>query len=244
MKAKTIDDFLDEIAKHYGPFTEIQNDFEILKKTNFNRNECLFVWDVKQGEILFAKGFDNLLGIEDKKIKLREFTDLFHKDDKEHILRIGQAAIHHSLKNPESNREHSLHISHRIKNAKGDYIKVLVHSKPYSLDRNGYITKFITIFSDISFVDASHGVQYKFMSKGLNKKSFHNEIFNPNENIFTERELEIIRGIKKGQTNLQIAQELDISRHTVATHRKSIMKKSGCHSARELLLFCKKEGVL
>lgn len=244
MKVKTIDDFLDEVAKHYDSFTVIDYDFEVLKKTEFNRNECLFVWDVKLGKILFSKGFKNLLGFEDEKITLNSFSGLFHKDDKEQVLGIGQAAIHYSLKNPESNKEHSLHISHRIKKSNGDFIKVLVHSKPYSFDNKGYITRFLTIFSDISFVDTSDIVQYKFLSKGLDKQSFHDKIFKAKHIIFTQREIEIIKEIQKGLSSIEISQTLDISKHTVATHRKNIMKKSGCRSARELLVFCKKEGIL
>lgn len=244
MKAKTIDDFLDEIAVYYDSFTVIDHDFEVLKNTEFNKNECLFVWDVKLGKILFSKGFKNLLGFEDEKITLNGFSDLFHKNDRDQVLRIGQAAIHYSLKNPESNKEHSLHISHRIKKANGDFIKVLVHSKPYSFDSKGYITKFLTIFSDISFVDTSDIVQFKFISRGLDKQSFHNKIFEAKKIIFTPREIEVIKEIQKGLTSIEISQVLDISKHTVATHRKNIMQKSDCRSARELLLFCKKEGIL
>lgn len=244
MKIKTVDQFIKEIRSQYPPFTKIDHNFEELKKTKFNKNECLFVWDARLGIVLFAKGFKNLIGYEDHTITLNSFTELFHKNDKDLILKIGQAAIQYSLKYPESNIEHSLYISHRIKTAKGDYIKILVHTQPYEIDNNGYITKFVVIFSNISFVDTSNVVQYKFVTKGLDPESFHNSVFKNTNTLFTTREKEIIKEIGKGYSSAKIAENLKISIHTVASHRKKILKKCDCHSVKELLLFCKKNGIL
>jgi len=43
----------------------------------------------------------------------------------------------------------------------------------------------------------------------------------------TSREREVLRGIARGQTNREIAAELDISHRTVETHRESLMRKLG-----------------
>jgi two-component system, NarL family, invasion response regulator UvrY len=53
----------------------------------------------------------------------------------------------------------------------------------------------------------------------------------------TDREMEIARLIADGNTNKQIGDLLCISPHTVHTHRKSLMKKLGISSAREVALF-------
>lgn len=244
MKTKTVDDFIDDIANHYPPFTEVDYRLEDLKKIKFNRNECLFVWDVRLGEMIFKKGIENLLGFSDEDITLHKFVALFHPDDDEIIRRIGQAAIHHSLHNPESNKDHCLYVAHRIKNNEGDFIKVLVQSTPYQLDDQGLVTAFLVKLSDISFVDTSDTVQFKFTATGLDQEVFHDLVFENNKSIFTPRELDIIMQIEKGHTNPKIGELLKISKHTVATHRKKIMKKSGCHSAKELLLYCREKGVI
>lgn len=244
MKIKTVDEFIKHIALQYPSSVSVNSSFEELKKTKFNKNECLFVWDARLGSILFAKGFDNLLGLKDSDITLNGFADLFHKKDKALILRIGQTAVQYSLNHPKSNTEHCLYVSHRIKTANGNFIKILAKSIPYEIDDQGYISKFLVVFSDISFVDTSNVVQYKFMAKGLDAQLFHAKVFEHNESIFTSREIEIIKEIKNGHSSPVIAENLKISIHTVATHRKKIMKKSGCHSSEELLLFCKKNGIL
>lgn len=51
------------------------------------------------------------------------------------------------------------------------------------------------------------------------------------------RELEIIKLLAKGYSNVQIADALTISENTVKTHRKNIMRKTGLHSATQLVQF-------
>ncbi len=244
MKTKTIDEFIEDIANHYPAFTKGDDDLNDLQIIEFVNNECLFVWDLRLGEMLFKKGFDNLLGFADEEVTFKVFINLFHPEDDEYIHRLGQAAIHHSIKNADSNKEHCLYVSHRIKKADGYYIKILAQSTPYSIDESGLISSLLVKLSDISFVDSSDTVQYKFTANGLDTQSFHDLIFENSKSIFTPRELDIIKEIQKGQSNIQISHSLKISKHTVATHRKKIMKKSDCHSAEDLLLFCRRNGVL
>lgn len=51
------------------------------------------------------------------------------------------------------------------------------------------------------------------------------------------REKEIISLIVKGKTEQQIAETLFISKHTVHSHRKNILKKLGLHSNADILKF-------
>lgn len=51
------------------------------------------------------------------------------------------------------------------------------------------------------------------------------------------REKDIIRLIVKGNTEQQIAQTLFISKHTVHSHRKNILKKLGLHSNTDIIKY-------
>ncbi len=52
-----------------------------------------------------------------------------------------------------------------------------------------------------------------------------------------DREKDIIRCVAQGKSNKEIADELFISVHTVATHRRNIASKLGIHSAAGLTIF-------
>lgn len=62
-------------------------------------------------------------------------------------------------------------------------------------------------------------------------------------NVLTERELEITRLIATGKKNKEIADELNLSPHTVHSHRKNILKKVGVSSALELTTYALKMGI-
>lgn len=57
------------------------------------------------------------------------------------------------------------------------------------------------------------------------------------ENSISEREKDIIRCVASGKSTKEIAEELFISPHTVATHRRNINAKLGIHSAAGLTIY-------
>ncbi len=61
--------------------------------------------------------------------------------------------------------------------------------------------------------------------------------------LFTEREREIIRMIVDSKSASQIAEELNISKNTVDTHRKNILEKAGLHKTTELIVFAIENGL-
>ncbi len=60
---------------------------------------------------------------------------------------------------------------------------------------------------------------------------------NPLSEPLSTREMDIISLIVKGNTEQQIAQTLFISKHTVHSHRKNILKKLGLHSNTDIIKY-------
>jgi DNA-binding NarL/FixJ family response regulator len=60
----------------------------------------------------------------------------------------------------------------------------------------------------------------------------------------SNREIEIIQLIAEGLANKEIADKLNLSLHTVNTHRKNIMYKTGAKNTAGLVVFAVKEGIL
>jgi len=63
-------------------------------------------------------------------------------------------------------------------------------------------------------------------------------------NIFSDREFEIIKLIESGLGSEEIADKLFLSVHTVNTHRRNILEKSGKESVSELIYEMMERGVL
>jgi len=68
------------------------------------------------------------------------------------------------------------------------------------------------------------------------------------EGIFSEeltaREEEVLDLLVQGWTNEEIAQQLTISRHTVARHRENIMRKLNLHNRSELVKYAIRKGLI
>jgi DNA-binding NarL/FixJ family response regulator len=90
----------------------------------------------------------------------------------------------------------------------------------------------------------------------LNKKSFYAEevlelLVNERSNslssetpVLTASEVEIVKKIAAGLTTKEIADQKNISTHTVMTHRKNIFRKIGINNSSELLMFAVRTGMI
>lgn len=57
------------------------------------------------------------------------------------------------------------------------------------------------------------------------------------ESVLSDRELDIVREVARGNTNKEIADKLYISTHTVITHRKNITRKLGIKTVSGLTVY-------
>ncbi len=60
----------------------------------------------------------------------------------------------------------------------------------------------------------------------------------------TPREVEIVRWVAEGKTAKDISDLINISVHTIYTHRKNIMKKLKLSSTSELVLYAVRQGIV
>lgn len=64
----------------------------------------------------------------------------------------------------------------------------------------------------------------------------------PNSMELSDREMQVIRYVGKGFSSEEIASELNVSIHTVNSHRKNVLKKLGLRSPTELIVYALKQG--
>ena len=217
---------------------------EDLNKFPIYTKESILIIDIEQRKVLFAKGFKNLLGYEDNTISIEAIVKNRHPDDSDIVDRVGKATLNYAFQNPSESNSYSLLIAYRRTRKDGGFTKVLSHTSAYETNENGSIKSLFIKYTDISFMDKTNLVHWNFEMDNLDVSGFKNSIYQVHKDLFTEREVEIIKLIDNGFSNNEIAGNLFISKHTVATHRKHIFKKSRVHTVKELLFFCKKNGII
>jgi DNA-binding NarL/FixJ family response regulator len=62
--------------------------------------------------------------------------------------------------------------------------------------------------------------------------------------LLTSREREILQMLAEGNSNKEVATTLDLSLHTVETHRSNILQKLNLHSIPELILYAVRKGIV
>jgi len=132
----------------------------------------------------------------------------------------------------------------RMRNAAGTYNELLFQcllfysSLPY---KTVYLLELHTIIDQ--FKKRKHGFHYYVGNDLSNFRYPDKELLNIGIN-FSSRELEIIKLVSLGMESEQIANKLFLSVHTVNTHRRNILKKTGKANISELIYDLKDLGVL
>lgn len=62
--------------------------------------------------------------------------------------------------------------------------------------------------------------------------------------LLTSREREIVHMLAEGKSSKEVANVLDLSLHTVETHRSNIFQKLNLHSIPELILYAVRKGIV
>jgi DNA-binding NarL/FixJ family response regulator len=112
---------------------------------------------------------------------------------------------------------------------------------------SSYLTKTCGEEEIIDAVKATAKGEKFFCSKVLDyllEKTFAKEEENCAPTPLTPRELEIVKLAAKGLLAKEIAGLLNLSTHTVYTHRKNIMKKLQINTSTELVLYAVHNGIV
>ncbi len=78
----------------------------------------------------------------------------------------------------------------------------------------------------------------------LNKHLYEGEEEDCEPTVLTKRETEITALLASGKTNKEVAAELNLSPHTVHTHRKNVMRKLNLRSASDITRYAMNTGLL
>jgi DNA-binding CsgD family transcriptional regulator len=235
-------DYLDDIedklkGRKYcsRPLTDISN-FPIAK------GQALYVLDYRKKAITFQSGIFDLLGYTPEEFTVDFLANSYHPEDFDLIHRLLIATLTYATENDVS-FQLGYFVTYRLKHKNGDYVKVLRQSSVFDKDEKGQIISNTALLTDISFLDSSNKVQWRFDAPGLDQQKFKEYVSQVYSGFFTERETEIISLLKKGSSSLEISESLNISKHTVDTHRRKILKRANCKNLIELLNFCTQNGI-
>ncbi|MFO7674566.1 MAG: LuxR C-terminal-related transcriptional regulator [Lutibacter sp.] len=194
------------------------------------------------------QGTFNILGIEPNQFTFQKEIDIMHPDDLTKFQEKELASSNFLLnKIPvEDIPLYKVVYMLRLKHTDGHYKTILHQAKVLNVSKEGKIQKALVIHTDVSPLNIPFNHNVSIMSN--NKPSYHaidlNFAMIDLKVLFTKREIEIIIQLAQGENFKEIAALLFVSPYTIKTHRKNILKKSGCKNTAELVAKCIHEGII
>lgn len=138
----------------------------------------------------------------------------------------------------------------RMRHANGSYKTILHQSKTIVLSNDGKIQQTLGIHTDVTYLNMPIDHKISFISNRY--PSYHSlqvgeelDLNNKSSlDAMTKREKEIVKLLSLGKNFNEMAKVLNVSPHTVNTHKRNILKKSNCHNTTELVARCIREGTI
>ena len=119
------------------------------------------------------------------------------------------------------------------------FVKQMTQNHP-NVNRVALVTSYVdkNILKNFKEVIELSDNKQKVINKMLNLQNNNDETSAQNESVdLSNREVDVLVCVAKGMTNKDISDMLNISVHTVITHRKNIVKKTGIKSVSGLTVY-------
>jgi DNA-binding CsgD family transcriptional regulator len=252
----------DRLFKEYMSLLEMQQfdsselDYSVLDKhismlqmMNVVESSSISIFDLyKKDHIYISSGFENQLGwsVSEAEKQGHQYMDSrIHPDD---LIKLLEAGIHFIrlafFQVPfQEWKNYKIMNDYRLRNANGDYVRVIEQHLCLELDKRG------NVWLDLSILDINpdQDIKAPFRCRGMNYKT--GEVLpNPpdlhEDDILSHREKEVLKLVAGGLASKQIADKLFISTNTVNTHRQRIIEKLNVSNTAEAIRYASELGWL
>lgn len=138
--------------------------------------------------------------------------------------------------------------NYRFKNKTGKYLNLMEQLYVLETDKDGKPALFLGNIITLETTEVMPlRLSVKIMDGNDSLKTVLSHTYSTQKTIFeniTAREMEILLQLALGKTSKDIGKELCISKHTVDTHRRKLLKKLNCQSTVELTRLAFQKGLL
>ena len=217
-----------------------------LEKMMESNNQFFHIGDILQMRIIFcSKGSIKAIGIDPDEITPYHFFEATHPDDLERHTRGRAKMVKIAYDLYTAGKGSTLMSTNiRLRNPQGLYTNLLYQLYFFYSTVPVKTVYLLKIHTNLDwFTKRKHGYHY-YISNNLSFFRYPDPEMLMMGNPFSDREFEIIKLIESGMGSEAIADKLFLSVHTVNTHRRNILEKSGKESLAELIYELIERGVM
>lgn len=201
----------------------------------------------------------DIIGIDAGEVTIEKLVSILAPNEREAMARKEAVVIDFFMNflDPEEIKSYKALYFFAVEGADGKYRKMLHQISVLSVCKKNLPEHVIVVHTDVSHLNYIDNNKISFIHVNGGKSYFEvnsdSAFFEPENaeepacvlhDLLSHREKEIVSLISKGSSVEEIADMLNISCHTVRTHRKNILKKTGCKNSAELVAKCLLEVVI
>lgn len=224
------------------PYVSMHNEYMCLS----NQFYCVYTYPLLQFA-LFSTNVVSLLGVRPKDMTTETLYNLIHKDDVHYVLLMSK----HLSEYIEAHFDElepfkcMMALRFRMKNSDSDYIDVYQQTCVLEVSKKKRKAKILSMYTDLSMISCLC-VKPPVCENSNCSTCDNNRIKGSGEALcaFTDRELEILSLLSSGKSSLQISAHLNISKHTVDTHRRHMLSKSHVANTAELIAYFLSKSIM
>ena len=260
---KKISDYWKKIyssrVKNYRPF-KITKDFKRYASMFALGNSYLYIVNLHNFELEYiSESVENFISKKANDVELKDLMETVLQEEVNNINLKSRVIsdFYTSFLEKDDVLDYKNTFSYRMKDSRGQIRTMLYQAIPISVLENGMPEHVLCIQTDVSHLKVPSTNAVSFLNMDGGKCYYNVNIstgkFDPNAcedgkknlaELFSEREKQIVIRLSRGLNAEKIASELNLSHHTIKTHRRNILQKSGCTNTTELVAKCLTNGVI
>lgn len=190
-----------------------------------------------------SKNFKACIGLDSELLEkqgMRYFWSRIHPEDLEKWLNALNHLMEFTLSNIEEKDRNKANYTwnYRFKNAEDTYVNIVQNTTPLAFDSSG---KPIIGLAHYTVLHPDLKMDISASAKLLNEQDEYETVYfnNFSQKLLSDgisnRERDVIRLLVLNYSSKEISEKLNISPHTVDTHRRNILKKLNISSTGELI---------
>ena len=188
---------------------------------------------------LVSKEVEDVIGYKPSEYSFQFMINKIHPDDQPWFLSYGHKMIEFFSQLPiEKLQKYKLRYDIRYRKKNGEYARILYQGVMIEHDESGRLLRSMAIHTDITYLKQEGKPVLSFI--GMDGEPSYVDV--GGQNIFIEskeeltiREKQILKLLIEGRLSKEISDILKISKQTVDTHRKNMLRKKNLGNTGELI---------
>lgn len=204
-------------------------------------NQFAYIIDAAETKVVYlSENFAHITGHDEKEFNINFWINIIHPDDRPFYIKITEALYHWAWKVLPYRENFDFttqgfftYTEFRIRKKNEEYIKISRQTSALTKDKMNFPIHTLGVCTDLTGISTSNHIPFHVNTP--DRDDLIKKIFG-HQDILSHRQIEMVQFMAAGKSSKEISTLLNISSHTVDTHRRNILNKLKVKNTAELMV--------